>query len=311
MQHPASSFLNSVLGQSGRNAGSDSGSDSGSNSGGNSGSDSGSQSGQRSGDLTDGFSGALPGGLGRLLTGPGGLATGAVAGGLAGLLLGGKKPRKLAKSALKLGGAAAVGGLAYGAWQKWQQGQSSPSSSGHSAGQAADHTTGRYPNSAPGSSPGRSSSPPQGISREAGPQNEITPDETALIDAGFLPNDTAAQDALTATLVRAMIAAAKADGHISAGERTRIGTQLAKLRLPSGHQAFIEAELAKPLNIDEIADSAQSAEQAAEIYMASLLIIDDRLEAHRWYLARLASKLHLDSALVATLHASAEAASVA
>jgi uncharacterized membrane protein YebE (DUF533 family) len=55
----------------------------------------------------------------------GGLAGGLAGGSLAGLLSGkkGKKVRKLAGSAVKLGGVALVGGLAYKAWQSYQQGQ--------------------------------------------------------------------------------------------------------------------------------------------------------------------------------------------
>jgi uncharacterized membrane protein YebE (DUF533 family) len=55
----------------------------------------------------------------------GGLAGGLAGGTLAGLLSGkkGKKARKLAGSAVKLGGVALVGGLAYKAWQSYQQGQ--------------------------------------------------------------------------------------------------------------------------------------------------------------------------------------------
>jgi uncharacterized membrane protein YebE (DUF533 family) len=55
----------------------------------------------------------------------GGLAGGLAGGSLAGLLSGkkGKKVRRLAGSAVKLGGVALVGGLAYKAWQSYQQGQ--------------------------------------------------------------------------------------------------------------------------------------------------------------------------------------------
>jgi uncharacterized membrane protein YebE (DUF533 family) len=52
----------------------------------------------------------------------GGLA-GGLAGGALANALSGKKGRKLAGSALKVGGVALVGGLAYKAWQKYQQGQ--------------------------------------------------------------------------------------------------------------------------------------------------------------------------------------------
>jgi uncharacterized membrane protein YebE (DUF533 family) len=50
----------------------------------------------------------------------GGLA-GGLAGGTLANVLGGKKGRKVAGSALKLGGLALVGGLAYKAWQSYQQ----------------------------------------------------------------------------------------------------------------------------------------------------------------------------------------------
>ncbi len=57
-------------------------------------------------------------------------AAGGFAGGLAGgalaNVLGSKKGRKLGGSALKLGGLAVVGGLAYKAWRDYQQGQATP-----------------------------------------------------------------------------------------------------------------------------------------------------------------------------------------
>ncbi len=46
---------------------------------------------------------------------------GAAMGGLAGLLLGSKQGRKLGGSALQIGGIAVLGGLAYKAWQNWEQ----------------------------------------------------------------------------------------------------------------------------------------------------------------------------------------------
>ena len=50
-----------------------------------------------------------------------GLAGGAAAAGIAGLLLGSKTGRKMATGALKYGGVAAIGALAYKAWQSHQQ----------------------------------------------------------------------------------------------------------------------------------------------------------------------------------------------
>jgi uncharacterized membrane protein YebE (DUF533 family) len=58
-----------------------------------------------------------------------GLAGGAAVGGLAGILLGSKSSKKLAKSALKVGGTAALAGLAYKAYQTWQANQQGGGSS--------------------------------------------------------------------------------------------------------------------------------------------------------------------------------------
>ncbi|AJY47884.1 tellurite resistance TerB family protein [Martelella endophytica] len=58
---------------------------------------------------------------------PGGLAGGAAAGGAIALLLGTKTGRKLGGKALKYGGMAAVGGLAYKAYRDWQQNSRSTS----------------------------------------------------------------------------------------------------------------------------------------------------------------------------------------
>jgi uncharacterized membrane protein YebE (DUF533 family) len=54
-----------------------------------------------------------------------GLAGGAIAGGLAGLLLGGKS-KKLASGALKLGSTAALAGLAYKVYTEWQASKQEP-----------------------------------------------------------------------------------------------------------------------------------------------------------------------------------------
>ncbi len=197
-----------------------------------------------------------------MMSGPGGLATGAVAGGLIGLLMGGKKPKKLAKSAMKLGGAALVGGLAYKAYKDWQA------------------------NKTP----------------QTGPAEDV-PALEAPQDTAFMPDSADAQDGLCRSLVMAMIAAAKADGHVTDEERLRISQQLIVSDLDGQHRAFVEEELAKPLDIDAVASQATSPEHAAEIYAASLLVIDGSGPAERGYLAMLAARLNLDPKLVEHLHA--------
>jgi uncharacterized membrane protein YebE (DUF533 family) len=214
--------------------------------------------------------------LDSLLSGRGGLATGAVAGGLAGLLLGGKKGRKLAGGALKVGGAALVGGLAYKAWKDYQAGQ------------------------APGATP--PSNPPAGA---GGGSAAPLPIEDAS-GTGFMPEDSDAQERLSQSLIAAMIGAAKADGHVTAEERARISQALAKLTIEGDQRAFIEEELAKPLDVGAIAAMASSEEHKVEIYAASLIAVDPEGPAEKGYLAMLAARLGLDPKLVEHLHANAD-----
>lgn len=213
--------------------------------------------------------GDLVGGLGNVLGGSGGgLGGGAVAGGLAALLLGSKSGRKMAGSALQLGGMAVVGAIAYKAYQDWQSGRSV----------------------APSTVPTALPPPPA--------------------DTPFLPTRDSEQQSLSRHLLRAMIAAAKCDGHIDAKEQATIFAEMDKLPLDADDKAFVMAELRKPLDVDAVAGGARSPEEAASIYTASLLAIDVDNPAERAYLGLLAARLHLDEALVKHLHATVENATL-
>ncbi len=226
-----------------------------------------------SGRTSGGVTGGGAGGIGDMLGGlaGGGFGKGAMVGGLAGLLLGGgKKPRKLAGSALTYGGLAVAGALAYKAWQDWQAGQAP----GASAAQTA---------------PGQDPLPPPPA------------------DTPFSPATAESEQRMGLALVRAMIAAAKADGHIDAEEQKRIFGQIEQADLDGEAKAFVLDELARPLDIDAVAAAATSPEEAAEIYAASLMAIDPDDPAERGYLAMLAGRLKLDPALVEHLHANVKA----
>jgi uncharacterized membrane protein YebE (DUF533 family) len=229
-----------------------------------------------------GTGGASGGGLDRIAGGLsgrgglGGLAGGALAGGLASVLLGGgRKPKKLAKTALKYGGMALVAGLAWKAYRDWQAGRAPPSAT-------------PLP---PGAELPRLPSP-----------------STAPEAARFAPSDEAAAQDLSRALLRAMIAAAKSDGHIDAAEQARIFARLDDFDLDAEDKAFVMDELRRPLDIDAVAAAATSPEAAAEIYAASLLAIDPDTPAERGYLQLLAARLGLDPALAAHLEAGAAAA---
>ena len=198
----------------------------------------------------------------------GGIGGGALAGGLAGILLGTKQGRKIAGTAATVGGMALVGALAYGAYRNWQSGR------------------------APAQDP-----------QDARAGVPLLP---APRDTPFNPASETEQQSLGLSLMRAMIAAAKSDGHVDAAEQANIFAKLDRLDLGAEEKAFVLDELRKPLDVDAIAHSARTPEQAAEIYIASLLAIDIDNLAERRYLATLALRLKLDEKLVEHLHATVE-----
>jgi uncharacterized membrane protein YebE (DUF533 family) len=122
-------------------------------------------------------------------------------------------------------------------------------------------------------------------------------------DRRFLPDDSAAVDDLSARLLRAMVAAARADGRVTDEERAQITAQLAQMGIGDEARAMIEEEMAAPLDVGRIAGLARTAEEAAEIYAASLLAANPEGAAEKGYLAMLAARLGLDPKLVEHLHA--------
>lgn len=190
-------------------------------------------------------------------------AAGGFAGGLAGgvlaNVLAGKKAKKLAGSAVKIGGLALVGGLAYKAWQNYQQGGSGSSGPGIEA-------------------------PPAG-----GP---------------FMPeaSDTQGANSLSLLLARAMIAAAKADGQIDTRESQVILNQINGLDLPAEDKAFLFEEYGRALDVTALAEDVDSPEHAAEVYAASVLMVDPPSAPERIYLDTLARELRLDAGLAKEIH---------
>ena len=171
------------------------------------------------------------------------LGTGALGGGLVGMLMGSKKSRKLGKkvgkNALKIGGAAALGLLAYKVYNNYQ-------------------------------------------SSEKTEQNQ------------FNENDPIHHE----LILKAMIAAAKADGHVDSEEMSKIQSTLEQAGAEAQLQSLIHSELSKPLDPSEIASLAQTPQQASEIYLASLIVVDEENFMEKAYLGELAKQLKLDSEIV-------------
>lgn len=102
-------------------------------------------------------------------------------------------------------------------------------------------------------------------------------------------------------VLQALVAAAKADGHIDERERSLIQEELAKLADDTETRAWLQQEIAKPLDPANVAAAATTPELAAEMYLASLLAADQQSFMERAYLDELARQLKLPPTLKETL----------
>lgn len=185
-----------------------------------------------------------------------GLGKGALISGALGLLLGSGKGRDIAGDALKVGGLAALGGLAYKTYRNWQAEQAG--------------------------APGDPGTPVDRLTGSAAQQRSLS-------------------------LLRAMIAAAKADGHVDEEERRKIHEGIGKLGLDAESARILETELDGPVDPAQVAKGADSPEAAAEIYLASRLAIDVDNWQERAYLAELSRQLGLAPDLVEQLERQVQA----
>jgi uncharacterized membrane protein YebE (DUF533 family) len=198
----------------------------------------------------------------------GGLVVGALSGGLISAVLGSKKGRKMGGKVLAYGGTALVAGLAYKAWRDYSNRQK--------------------------------------------PQNHARDTDLASIpaDSGFAPEQERGEDDVDfrLALVRAMIAAAKSDGHIDQAEHKRIAAQIEQFELGASEKAFLFDAFSADADPLAIARLARISEQGAEIYLASSLSIDPDEQVEQQYLDRLAGCLGLPGELRAHLDTQAEGA---
>ena len=98
-------------------------------------------------------------------------------------------------------------------------------------------------------------------------------------------------------ILKALVAAAKADGHVDERERELIDGELSKLNGDPGLRQWLQAELNKPLDPAEVARAATTPEIAAEMYIASLILVDEEHFMERAYPEELAKQLKLDPGL--------------
>jgi uncharacterized membrane protein YebE (DUF533 family) len=198
-----------------------------------------------------------------------GVGTGALAAGAVALLFGSKGTRKFATKAVKLGGTAAIGGLAYKAFTEWQASQAHP----------------------------QGSPSPQTASASNSSLN-LDQFEHGKPIASLSQIDAAVR---SESIIQAMISAARADGHIDSGELALITRQINSLGLDKEVSDFLLAELNKPVDVAAIAALADTPETAAELYIASAMVADMDSPAERSYLDSLAREMGLDPEMVKRL----------
>ncbi len=220
--------------------------------------------------------------VGKLL---GGMATkefagGLLAGGLASQLVG----KDTLEGAAKLGGLALLGTLAYKTYGAYQQGKAT--------GQPVSLT----------------GAVKQGAQEMVTQGKALAGNFKSLIaNAQQSAQGTAAQEAPAATpelslaVIRAMIGAAKADGKVDAEETKRILGHLESNGLDANEKSFLMQEMAATQNVNEIASAAKKPEEAAEIYLAALLVCDSQCAPEQAYLASLATALKLEPAFTQAL----------
>jgi uncharacterized membrane protein YebE (DUF533 family) len=95
-------------------------------------------------------------------------------------------------------------------------------------------------------------------------------------------------------ILRALIAAAKADGRIDEAETLLISKEIGRHTDDPQLQQWLDDEVAKPLDPAEVAQSATDSGMAAEMYLASVMLVDDQQDAERNYLDELAAALGIE-----------------
>ncbi|PWE38006.1 DUF533 domain-containing protein [Pseudomonas prosekii] len=98
-------------------------------------------------------------------------------------------------------------------------------------------------------------------------------------------------------VLRALIGAAKADGRIDANEKQMISAEVGRHTDDPQLQQWLDDEVARPLDAADVAQSATDPAMAAEMYLASVMLVDDQQDAERAYLDELAAALKIEPEL--------------
>ena len=128
-----------------------------------------------------------------------------------------------------------------------------------------------------------------------------------LLGGGGAPEPEPATlgDAQAMLLIRAMIAAANADGEITADERQQITSKLDQAGAGPDERAVLERELQNPRPVDQIVREVHDQETAEEVYLASRIAMNPDTPAEKAYLDFLAARLEIPADRLQALNAAA------
>ena len=191
-----------------------------------------------------------------------GMQKGVLTAGALALLLGTGAGRRLTGAAIKLGSVAAVGGLAYNAYNKWQS----------------------------------------RLQESSGGVSRVEPMQPKSVTADQQDAETFDQQK-SIVLVRAMVAAAKADGHVDDAEKKSMLQLVDQQKFDTETLEFLKTQISTEATVAEIAALAETPELANEMYLACRIVIDTSNALEQQWLSDLASELGLSNELVASLEA--------
>ncbi len=203
-------------------------------------------------------------------------------------------------------GVAAIGGLAYLAYQAYQGSKQAPAGT---------------PMAPPGAYPGGVApyAPPAAVASAQDPNLGYPPGivpyylqeqqrQAAAAPPVPPPTPSVPIDRATAVLlIRAMIAAANADGAIDQEERQEITEHLGAVGLGAAERQALDYELAHPRPPSALLAEIRTPALAEQVYAVSLLAIDPDTEAEHAYLRGLAAMLNLAPAVTARIEAAVAA----
>ncbi len=205
---------------------------------------------------------------------------GGIAGGAATSALTSKKGRKGATKLLKYGGVAAVGAIAWKAYKQYSTNKQFDQQQYQANGSAA---------------------------LQQQPQIQDDQNWQGLQASNFRNLEVANNAQEQAQFViKSMVAAAMADGHVDATEYQKILGKADEIGLSLEEKNLLLSEMANPMTLEQVIANCDCPQLALEVYTASHFAVDENLQSGRNYLDSLANGLQIPIELVRAVEEQSE-----